>query len=56
MQPSIVSKMECEQVKQNVNLECESNTENTFAAEVILPEDDLIYTYATSCQGGICLF
>jgi len=49
--------MDCEQVEQEINVNCERNAENTNVSPVMsCPDDNLKYTYAKSCEGGICLF
>lgn len=48
--------MDCEQFEQEVNVESERCTENASVSPIMsCPDDNLNYTYAKSCEGGICL-
>lgn len=50
--------MECNLVQQTPNTECElnkSNVNNDESSVVSCLDDDLNYTYAESCNGGIYL-
>lgn len=51
--------MDCTKVPQENDPECEFNNSNKkvdLASVVSCLDDNLNYTYAKSCKGGICLF
>jgi hypothetical protein len=58
-QPSINSKMEYLQAKQEANIKYElhkSNKSISLPSVVSCLDDNLNYTYAKSCKGGLYLF
>lgn len=51
--------MDCTKVPQESDPECKFNNSNKkvdLASVVSCLDDNLNYTYAKSCKGGICLF